>query len=500
MPAIELPFRSPIDQAFIWRSRDFLQKSGRLGLILDAKNFFSQEGQSLASKRWLFSNLRARVMLNLSVLHDKKLFPSAKQPAMVFVAENCKPKKGDTVVYASAERSETFRKHGIVELFLERLNFLPIARIPDEPHLFRIASYGTARDRAIIKDLFSCGQSLERVLSDWGTGLHQGFIRGTRLKKIPDGLPAKMLEAHTLSRFHQPLQGLPRFHYAKLEHAREPSIYKGPLCIVQQSFQNDRFASAICDRSVVYSLTYFGINFASKYRPQYEALCVFLNSSVAAYTFLMTATRFGIDKQIAMPNDVLRFPFRSNAANKEYAALAALCNAASTFTDIDDAVFDFFRLQTWQREYITDTIRHDLDFVRHGSKGSNVQAANDDDLRLYAETMVKFIRSNLSREELTVNADVVTGLSDLQCVVIRFDEDRNREVRFTSKPEDSFSSRLAELLHAPLASGIQLRRSLIHFDEDRCLIAKLAQKRFWSRARAYDDADSIFDEFCRGGE
>ena len=42
-PPIELPYRSPIDQAFIWRGRDFLHESGRIGLILDAKNFFSQE-------------------------------------------------------------------------------------------------------------------------------------------------------------------------------------------------------------------------------------------------------------------------------------------------------------------------------------------------------------------------------------------------------------------------------------------------------------------------
>ena len=123
-PAVALPFRSPIDQAFIWRSKDFLHKSGRLGLILDAKNFFSQEEQSLVSKQQLFSELRTRVMLNLSVLHDKKLFPTAKQPAMVFVAENTEPKKGDKLIFASAERTETFRKHGIVELFLER--FEPI--------------------------------------------------------------------------------------------------------------------------------------------------------------------------------------------------------------------------------------------------------------------------------------------------------------------------------------------------------------------------------------
>ncbi|MEZ6088703.1 MAG: hypothetical protein R3C05_11895 [Pirellulaceae bacterium] len=66
--------------------------------------------------------------------------------------------------------------------------------------------------------------------------------------------------------------------------------------------------------------------------------------------------------------------------------------------------------------------------------------------------------------------------------------------------DDDFSARIAELLYAPLTAEVQLRRSLVHFDDDRCIIVKLAQKRFWSRARAYDDADAIFGELCRGGE
>jgi hypothetical protein len=505
-PAIELPFRSPIDQAFIWRSRDFLQKGGRFGFILDAKNFFSQEEQSLTSKQQLFSELRARAMLNLSVLHNRKLFPSAEQPAMIFIAENCKPKKGDTLVFASAERSDTFRKHGIVELFLERLNFLPVERIAQEEHLFKIASYGTPRTRAIICELLERFETLSAVLSEWSTRLSTGFKRTVSTTPVPTELLGKpKLEAVKLRRFAQPTTGLPKFHYEAMEHARDPAIYRGPVFLVQQSLQQDRLVGAICEDDIVYSRTYFGIPVKMSGRWRLDLVNAYLNSSLATYCFFMTATRFGIDKQIAEQNDFDRLPFRSVDAADECKEVRSLLRKLSSQSEpdlelLDEAVFDFYRIPRWQREYITDTIRCDLNFVRHGSNASSVKPADKDEMQAYADTMVKFIRSNLSPGELSVNADVVTGLSDLRCVVIRFDEDRNRGVRFTSTPEDNFSSRLAELLHAPLTSGVQLRRSLIHFDENRCLIVKLAQKRFWSRARAYDDADSIFDEFCRGGE
>lgn len=505
-PPIELPFRSPIDQAFIWRSRDFLHKSGRLGLILDANNFFSQEEQSLTSKQQLFAEFRCRAMVNLSVLHNKKLFPSAEQPAMIFVAEHAKPMKGDKLVFASAERSDTFRKHGIVELFLERLNRLPIDRIPNEPHLFKIASYGTARDRAIMQSLFTKNRSMHEVLDGWGTKFNRGFQKTKSPTPVPPELIGEpQLEAVQIRRFVQPTDGLPSFEYKTMEHARDPRIYKAPVFLAQQSFQDDRLVGAKCRSDVVYSRTYFGIPVDTAEEWRLDLVNAYINSSLAMYCFVMTATRFGINKQIAEQNDFDRLPFRIVDTKTDAKLLSTILRKLEKRYDrnglelLDKAIFEFYELPNWQREYITDTIRYDLDFVRHGSDAESVQPANEDELRSYADTIVKFIRSNLSAGELSVNADTIADLTDLHCVVIRFDEARNRGVRTTNARDGNFSSRLAELLHAPLTSGIQLRRSLIHFDEDRCIIVKLAQKRFWSRARAYDDADTIFDELCRGG-
>ncbi len=500
-PAIELPFRSPIDQAFIWRSRDFLLDGGRIGLILDAKNFFSQEEQSLKSKRQLFTTVRSRVMLNLSVLHNKKLFPSAEQPAMIYIAEKNNPRKDDTLVFASAERTETFRRHGIVELYLERLNHLPVSRIPDEPHLFKIASYGTARDRAILQDLYSQNTPLGELIKAWDTDLHQGFICGTLSQEVPNGFPAKKLEDRQLDRFHQLVAHLEPFTHKKLQWPRDVDIYKGPICLVQQSLQADRLTASICTDSVAYSSSYFGIPFLNKNRVDAESLCGYLNSALATYVFMMTATRFGIDKQIAMPNDIARLPFCNNIEATGYAALAnAVASVPVELSEIDDCVFNLFKLQKWQREYITDTIKFDLNFVRHGSDGIAAESADDEELTAYADTIVKFLRSNFDGGELSVNADIVLNQGDLCSVVIRFDESRNRGVRISKESDALKDSRLAELLHAPLTSNIQLRRSLIHFDEDRCMIVKLNQKRFWSRARGYDDADVIFEELCRRGD
>ena len=504
-PPVELPFRSPIDQAVIWRSRDFLQAAGRIGLILDAKNFFSQEEQSLRSKRQLFTRIRPRVMLNLSVLHNKKLFPSAEQPAMIYIAENNEPRNDDTLVFASAERTETFRKHGIVELFLDRLNHLPVSRIPDEPHLFKIASYGTARDRAINRSLVVNTQTFESVLSKWRTGLHQGFIKGDCSRLVPVDFPPIKLEDSLLDRFELATTTLPPFSYLQLQWPRHRDIYNAPLFLAQRSLQDDRLVGAKSDNDVVYSRTFFGIPLPQSEAWRLDLVNAFINSSLATYCFFMTSTCFGIDKQIAEQNDFDRLPFRTVTSESEIKALTDAMRSVryadiSNLALLDEAIFEFYNLPKWQREYITDTIHYDLNFMRHGSDGVAAESVDDDQLLAYADTIVKFIRSNIEGGELFVNADVAVNQGDVCCVVIRFDESRNRGVRLTSESGNNTNARLAELLHAPLTSNIQLRRSLIHFDDDRCMIVKLNQRRFWSRARAYDDADVIFDELCRGGD
>lgn len=505
-PPVELPYRSPIDQAFIWRSRDFAAKGARLGLILDAKNFFSQEEQSLKAKRQLMSAFRPRVMLNLSALHDKGLFPSAKQPAMVVVLENDCAGKNDSVVFASAERSDTFSRHGIVELFLERLSNLPISRVISEDHLLKIASFGTPRDRAILGDLYQQHRRVDETLSSWGTKFHRGFQRTASPTPVPEsliGMPK--LEDEQLTRFHQRVSSLPKFEYRTMEHARDPKIYQAPLFLVQQSLQNDRLTGSDCPNDVAYSRSYFGVPLGNQgWRA--DLLNSFFNSSLATYCFLMTATRFGIDKQITEQNDLDRLPFKDAANNAGVKELATVLRSiekqglVTNFTALDNAVFEFYELPEWQRDYITDTVKYDLDFFRHGSESQAVRPPDEAQFQAYCETLVSYLRNELAAGGLKVNADIVAGLNDVGAVVVRFDLDRHRGTRVVQQSEFDGGSHLADLLHMPLTSGFQLRRSLVQFDDDRCLIVKLAQKRFWSRARAYDDADTILAELLRAEE
>ncbi len=502
-PPVQLGYRSPIDQAFIWRSQHFCDPGGRIGLIVDAKNFFSPQPQSQLAKQDLFGRMRPRVLLNLSSHHNKELFPSAEQPAMIFVAENAKPMANDEVTIASTERTERFRKHGIVELFFDRVNSLSFENVRQHDYLLKLAINGGPRDFAILRGLYRAFSTVGDVLNEWGTALMPGYKGRDAGADVPKEMVGmRMLEDHPLELLYQPTDSLPRFEYERMQRPRDRRSYSAPLAIVPQGLLGNRLVSTTVERDVVYARSYSGIPVSDPF--QSKVLTCFFSSSLAAFCFLHTASRFAIDRQIAEQNDFARLPFRDfdteEDAVKEMVRIVAQAKSDRSFTDfatLDETVFDFFGLDSWQRDYVTDTVNFDMDFVRKGTNSDGCNTAEVSELAAYANTVCSTIRGNIGDAELKVTADIIDGLDDICAVVIRFDESRNRKVKTIGQSDFDYSGHLAELLHSPLTSTFQLRRSLVYFDGDRCIIVKLSQKRFWSRARGYDDADSILAELVR---
>lgn len=503
-PPIELPYRSPIDQAFIWRGRDFAKPNARIGLIIDGKNFFSQEKQSLLAQRSLYRAFATRELINLAALHDKGLFPSAKQPAIVLIAENTIPAATESLLFVSAERNESFRQHGMLELNSENSHRLPLRKLESCPYLLKVATFGSARDLAIVERLQSEFGTLAEYLDEIGVELRQGFIRGTGSCQVPASVQRMpMLENTPLSRWSQQVADLPRMKYSVAQWPRSESIYQAFLCLLKQSLQNDRLVATVSSDDVAYAVSYYGIPFGNSPVWRAKFLTSVLNSSLAMYCFFLTSTRFGIDKQIVMPNDLLRLPVRQPSSQSECLALIrefdqrAKKGDHDDFETLDTAVFDYFEIDEWDREYIADVVRFDLEFARRGSKSTAVLPADDDCMIRYADSLLEAIRANLVDSDVIANIDILTGLNDIRAVVVKFDETRKRAVKTTSDDQFVDGRRLANLLHAPMTSSVQSRRSLLMFDDEQCMVIKHAQQRFWSRARAQDDADSIFTKLLQ---
>ena len=178
---VTLPYRDPPDQAFLWRSRDFARHDARIGMILEGKRFFSHEDQSLQAKYELLRSFEPKLLANLAALHDQRLFPSAKHPAIVLVAENRESDDRVSFPFVTVEFSRPFRKHGILQVGPENVQRLSVSLAASNPNALKVASWGSARDMALINRLSSdYGETLKELLAKHGMEMRQGIWMGAR--------------------------------------------------------------------------------------------------------------------------------------------------------------------------------------------------------------------------------------------------------------------------------------------------------------------------------
>ena len=123
-------------------------------------------------------------MVNLGQLRLEHVFPTATHPGMILIARNHPAERGVDCTYATVERSQTFNGHGVLEIGPESIKPLSVFRAAQEEDFLKIASWGSARDAALIGHLKTF-PTLEKFLEQRDVRPHQGFIRGNKSCPVP---------------------------------------------------------------------------------------------------------------------------------------------------------------------------------------------------------------------------------------------------------------------------------------------------------------------------
>ena len=510
-PKVTLPFRNPPDQAFVWRASDFSRPNARLGFILEGKRFFSHHAQSLTAKRELFSAFTPRMLVNLSALHREKLFSSAEQPAVAVIFENVPAHKQDSFVYMTVERDLTYREHGVLRVGPENIHHMSVNLVASNENALKVASWGTARDMALINRLRDAPPSLEKYLADNGLRMFQGYIAGNRKRPAPTelhGLPC--LAGVKLPPFQLDASSLPPFRETRLEHARDRDIYRGPLLLAACGLRGNRLVAAICRNDVVYSLSYCGVPMGRTDPMLSHYLTGILNSSLAAYFVFLTATKWGIEKYEILPNDFLRIPIPEMAradrrsVDRLLKVEARLRSAGgkrlseSAVAELDQAVLDLYELEPWERVLIEDMLTLTIDYQRKHGKSKALARPSPVECLQYADSLIGVIQPFLTtrrRQALTAEVNEVDG--PLSVVKFRFvpDGNANTEPRIVPRQElSTLLGRIADSIDSEMSAQLYTRRHLRVYSGDTFYIVKPAQKRFWSRSAGMADADSVLKD------
>ena len=504
-----------VDQAFLWRAGDFLSEDAKVALILHGQPFFSHKPEARTAKTSLMNRFAPELLIDLADLHQVKLFPTAVAPALVYIGTARVSLPEDSFTLVSARRSESFLKHAIVDICLESTARLPTVRAASDPDMLKVASWGSARDMALIEKLRTRPgfPKMGELLDKWSWPKGRGAEPNGSFV-VDEKFPAKYLPSGEMPRYTFDATALPdRETNLTLRRGHsKPEIYRGPLLIALRGLRKQRFFSAVVNDDVMYTQLYLGFS-ATGENPEYRyILNGIMNSRLATYFLFMTASWWAVERSTVEMVDLCRLPvpdpevvptdLLAPVIEAERALVASEPTRrenGSLVENLNDAVLRLYGLCDDDDVLIRDALDITIDRRRCRGKSRALKCPTPDELTTYCQQLMHVIRPLLTaRNERGIVAEILdVGPSAL--TVVNFSmvpaDGRRRTIRTTKVPGLlDVLHRIEKKLGTRIIDRVYSQRVLRIYAGDDLYVIKPAELRYWSRSAALNDSDEILAE------
>ncbi len=516
--------RRSLDQAFLWRIADFTDEKTLIGLILHSRPLFSHMPEALEARMKLLTRLNPRVIVNLSALRQEGLFPKSDAPATVLIAEGRHSQINGCFYLVCAEHSESFKRHGIIEIGPENIKKISVRYVISDTDVLKIASWGNARDMALIARLRATFPPLRSLVKEprsirirndeWLGG--QGFQEAGGSKEAPKLVGKKWLPSGEMQPYLIETSELEEISPEKRFHrSRDPRIYEAPLVVTTRGLGVNGFFSAFCSTDIVYTEEYYGISVPRQQEYFAHYLNGVLNSSLISYFLFLTASVWGVERDKVEPNDLLRLPLPIPAKDNQHIISLIVrleeqlrmsqdqSTRAEIKDQLDKAVFDLYDLSEVESILVQDTLNFTIDLRMRGEISKALNRPENEELKAYSLQLINIIQPFFrTLNEVTMEADIFeTKTAPLQ--VIKFGvvpvPGRIPSVQVAAEQAlDDVLRRIAMQLPTKIAETIYTRRNLRIYEGNDYYIVKPSQRRYWSRYAALNDADTIISEQMKG--
>jgi hypothetical protein len=521
------PRRSP-DHAFLAVASHMTGDNGRIGMVMKATPFFSNDSHAIEARSALLERLAPTALINLSFLRREDLFPDATGPALLFFARCTLATSRDSLLVGSIPWTPNFHRTGVFHLGPGEIRSVPLKRVLRVPAFLKAATFGTIRDSWLISKLSEEFPTLEQTLDELGIdpemGRGQGFIVGGQPQKaVPKGyFDLGVVEPDDFAPFRINVAKLKRLARDTLHRPRSRSIYCGPLVICPKGsytlgIERGRYGAAVVYQDILYTQNLYGISFADVDARLAYVLSAILNSSITTFQLAFGGPTWGLERPTVGPEDILslRVPsLKQCDAALVKAAIDAEQNIANEPSNpqkleaLDKAVFNLYGLEPDERIVARDSVsraRH-LIFESRRERAKLVTPPSNEALRAYAGQVARSVDAYLrARGERHLEAVVYTrhltkgdlaagvpGVTAVRFVMVPGKPAAEPVVREGEPADlDSLAVLLRGRLEADIPPYLNERRQLRLYGADDLFILKPTENRYWTPTAGLNDADVI---------
>jgi hypothetical protein len=498
-------------------------------MLMKATPFFSKERAASEARRLLLSSFRQVTIVNFAQLRREDLFPAVQAgsagepkvmkattgPALLFVGAVGAAEPDDVVEIVNVPWTSGFKHHGVLEIAPELRNRVQLETVRSDPVLFKAATYGNARELAVMHELRSASDLLP--LLQWcarnGVSADQGLqIGGGGQGDARALLGLPFLDARSYHAGHIPVDLAP-FALPHAHRPRDRSIYRGPLVLCPESsfskaLQKGRYSSALTMRDTVFTDSLVGLSFAQSDVRFAPVLNLVLNSKITAFQLAFGGSNIGLKQPKIEKVDLeaLMIPNLIGVDDHVLKAAARLNDllgpnvSPQTLRNMDAFVYDLYGLSSFDQHVIEDVFSRSRAFFldTQEERRRTTERVSAPEFIEYGREVTHWL-DTLVRDTggfRTVLDRALTLGQDL--VALKFELDDG-----PLKPLPPFSIGAPGLIEFPLLSEAlaegpgpmnETRLFMRVYASRSIYIVKPNERRYWRASDAQEDVQRILDD------
>jgi hypothetical protein len=508
-PPPPLPPRSQ-DFAFVWRSLDLAHEQTRFGMVMRATPFFSTAKASCRARNALFDKLAPVTLVNLAALRDD-LFPNADYPAVVLFSRLHGQLDKTKAPVISVPWTAGFSRSGVFEVSPSDVSIVSMRDLRESPYSLKAIALGTPRDRLLLRQLTMNHHPFAKLIAELGlkpaaTGVQLLEGDGNDASHLV-GLP--LLDSGELKVNIDP-HDLDKFNLRKIHRPRDRDAFRGPLIIFGEGLRAGRIPVGFSKSDIVYSRSFYGVSLFSRRRETQDlARCLagILQSSLASWFLLLTASEFGVHKRKALLQDIEALPVpsveRVTSRGAEAVSLAVQSidetskrTLRSSLSRLDRAVFDLYQFEEHDRVVVSEGLaRAEREY--NGPRLESDLPINVPQLKDYAATFLDVVNAwSSALERSTYDAELLDVRAASALRIIRFIKGGTGQITKTQLDENvnDVVEKIGRRMRLPIAERLAAVRELRVHSDNELFIIKPAARRFWSAAAGLNDADAALGD------
>ncbi|MEO8381680.1 MAG: N-6 DNA methylase [Acidobacteriota bacterium] len=405
-----LPDGAP-DIAFFWRSLQWAKPKGQIAFAMHGRLLFKQSAVGRAARKDVLSAATVTGILNGAALRLTEIWPKVSAPFCLVFARNERSTASDAFYFVSPEREDAMNQRGRLRIDAKAARVVGTREAIENPFLLKTLFRGTPLDIAVMEKLVGGRVSVADYWRSHKLACGNGYLVGGPAGKKVDAtqfqgravLTAKsQLKGFAIDNAH-----LDTFKRATLERSRDERIYEAPLVLINAAPAADRAtprAWISLKRNLLFTESFVSYSCGGHEDPYRLAKYLFLlfNSSLWSYFALLTSSKFGVERDAVLNEDIDRFPFEplESLSKRDHSRVDTLYDAIisgkGSWSAVDLWASALYGLNTWDREVIADTLAVSSPYVSNQKAAQRKPAGNT--IQRFVERVVAELQAFVPRQ------------------------------------------------------------------------------------------------------